>query len=127
MKNSSADFYHFSGNRLSALAATLLGLLKILLADRFVLEEMITSSQLDVANVALHAVWMIKSFVVDDTVTNNLLLAYTALFSVRLMTLGAIGIVVFREKFALQPFATVFAPEAFFVKHFAQSSTAIFS
>lgn len=111
---------------LPTLAAVLLGLLEILLADGFVLKEMVAAAELHIAHMALHAVRVVVGLVVDYTVPHDLLLAHTALLRIRLVTLGAVGVVVFCEEFSLQLLATVFTPEAFLVENFAQSSASIF-
>jgi len=112
-------------NDLLAGAARLLSVLEVPVTDRFVLEEKVVSSQLLITDVALHTVGMVEGFIVDHTISDNLLLAHTARLSGRLKAFSTVRCFVFSEEFSLQLLGAALAPEAVLVEDLAEGGAAV--
>lgn len=103
----------------------LLGLLEILLTDRLVLKKEIRSFKRLIAYMALHTVRVVVRVVVHHAVTHDLLLAYTALLLIGLVTFCTVSVVIFRKELAIQLFLAAMTSEAIFVKNFTKSCATI--
>lgn len=82
-------------------AAGALGLLEVLLTDRFVLEEEVGVPQGLITDMTLHTGRVVERLVVHHTVPDYLLLADGALLLSVLETFSTVSIVIFRVEFAI--------------------------
>lgn len=112
-------------NNFFANSAHLLGLLKILLTDWFILKEKVCISKRLLAYMALHTARVIVGVVVDNAVPNDLLLADAALLLARLVTFSTVGIVVLREELPIQLLLAAVTSEAVLVEDLTKSGTAV--
>jgi len=78
-----------------------LGLLEVLLTDRFVLEEEVGVPQGLITDMTLHTGRVVERLVVHHTVPHYLLLADGALLLGVLETFSTVSIVIFRVEFAI--------------------------
>jgi len=85
----------------AAHAAGALGLLEVLLTDRFVLEEEVGVPQGLITDMTLHTGRVVERLVVHHTVPHYLLLADGALLLGVLETFSTVSIVIFRVEFAI--------------------------
>jgi len=85
----------------AAHAAGALGLLEVLLTDRFVLEEEVGVPQGLITDMTLHTGRVVERLVVHHTVPDYLLLADGALLLGVLETFSTVSIVIFRVEFAI--------------------------
>lgn len=113
-------FYH-----LLAHAANLLGLLEIFFANWFVLKEEVGISQWLIADMTLHAAWMIIGIVVHHAVPHYLLFAHTALLLTSLVAFGTKSVFILREELPIEFFLTTVTAEAILVENLPKSSATI--
>jgi len=85
----------------AAHTAGALGLLEVLLTDRFVLEEEVGVPQGLITDMTLHTGRVVERLVVHHTVPHYLLLADGALLLGVLETFSTVSIVIFRVEFAI--------------------------
>lgn len=99
--------------------------LETFFTDWFVLKEQVRSPKLVIAVVALHALGVVVGVVVHHAVPHDLLLAHGARLLVRLVAVGAIGLLIFGEEFSIKFLLASVTPEAFFVEDLAKRGAAI--